>query len=183
MLERSLICRKAVFDGGPDDPRTRVYLYQQRLRAELLGKVAPAGGQPWWLAAPLVVSRPIRSIMALRRARYAAQASRGFAERSFLWAYHRPRHQLGLVTLQGRLLGAVTAGLVSRGTVFDIAAQLGTGKAALCASVRALRDGGWVAVQLLPDEQMVLRLERRHAGEVSAPMVDRRVHADAWALA
>jgi hypothetical protein len=182
MLERSPLCRQAVFDGGVDDPRTRVYLYQQRLRAELLGKVAEAERRPWWSTAPLVVSGPIRSIMALRRARYAAQASEGFVARPFVWAYHRPRHQLGLVTLQGRILGAVAAGLLSRGTVFDIAAQLCTGKAALCAALRALRDGGWVAVQLLPDEWLVVRLERRRAGEASALMLNRRVHADAWAL-
>ena len=109
-----------------------------------------------------------------------------FPQLHFLWAYHRPRHRLGLVTLQGRLLGAVAAGLVSRGTLFDLAAQLATGKAALAEALRALKDGGWIAIQLLPEERLVVRLERRRSmprPPLSPPLVvNRRLHADAWAL-
>ena len=34
------VCSQATFDGGPEDPRTLVYLYQQGMRAALLGGVA-----------------------------------------------------------------------------------------------------------------------------------------------
>lgn len=40
-------CPAATFDGGPDDPRTLVYLYQQRLRATLLAKAAEEAAHPY----------------------------------------------------------------------------------------------------------------------------------------
>lgn len=186
MIGNRLICQHAVFDGGIDDPRTRVYLYQQRLRAELLAKADGAVRQPSWVPA-LPVARPaVRPIMALRRATLAATDPAVFPQRYFLWAFHRPRHRPGLITLQGRLLGAIAAGFVGRGTLFDIAARLATGKEAVVEALRALKDGGWIAIQFLPEEQMVVRLERRRTlprPPLVPPLVaNRRLHVDAWAL-
>ena len=37
---------RATFDGGVDDPRLLIHLYQQRLRAELLAKAADEASRP-----------------------------------------------------------------------------------------------------------------------------------------
>jgi hypothetical protein len=182
MIGKRLVCERGVFDGGVDDPRTRIYLYQQRLRADLLGRLDAMENRPWWASAPVVVGGPLRSIMGIGRARHAARGDADGHERRFVWADYRSRRRLGLVTLQGRLLGAVAAGLVSRGTLLDVAAGLSTSADVLSDALRALRDGGWVAVHTLPEEQLVVRLERRHAEATAALMPNRRVHADAWAL-
>lgn len=182
MLATHSVCAQAVFDGGADDPRTRVYLYQQRLRAELLEKAAEAERRSWRCPVPVMLHGLIRSIMVLRPVRLAGQASAGRAEPRFLWVCRRSRFRSGPITLQGYVLGAIAGGLVGAGTLHEIAAQLSMGRAAFRVALRALRDGGWVAVQLLPGEQMVLRLERRRASTASALTLDRRLHADAWAL-
>ena len=48
------VCSQAAFDGGPDDPRTLVYEYQQELRAELLDEllyeIEEADHPSHWLA-------------------------------------------------------------------------------------------------------------------------------------
>jgi hypothetical protein len=159
-----------------------MFLYQQRLRAELLEKAADTGHQPWWSTQPPVVSGPIRSIMALRRDRYARNGGEQSSRSPSPALAHRPDRPLGLVALQGRVLGAVTAGLLRTATLPDLATQLRTGTSALREALRALRDGGWIAIQLLPADQLVIRLERRSADADLQGMPDRRVYADAWAL-
>jgi hypothetical protein len=42
-------CPTAVFDGGLHDPRTLVYLYQQRVRATLLARAADEAAHPYSL--------------------------------------------------------------------------------------------------------------------------------------
>ena len=37
---------RVTFDGGGDDPRLLIHLYQQRLRAELLAKAAEEASRP-----------------------------------------------------------------------------------------------------------------------------------------
>lgn len=46
MVKQRQICDRSIFDGGMDDPRTLVYWYQQRMRAQLLAKAQ----RPWWSA-------------------------------------------------------------------------------------------------------------------------------------
>ena len=38
--------QRATFDGGADDPRLLIHLYQQRLRTELLAKAAEEASRP-----------------------------------------------------------------------------------------------------------------------------------------
>ena len=52
----------------------------------------------------------------------------------------------------------------------------------LALALRILRDGGWIAVQLLPADELVVHLERRGSATVSRLTRNRRQHADAWAL-
>ncbi len=65
------VCSQATFDGGPEDPRTLVYLYQQGMRAALLGGVADEVARAAMPAAvpvaeaphPTVLPRPAESMV------------------------------------------------------------------------------------------------------------------------
>ena len=46
MAQQRQICDRAVFDGSFDDPRTLVYFYQQKMRGELLAKIAAERNRP-----------------------------------------------------------------------------------------------------------------------------------------
>jgi hypothetical protein len=49
MLQRRQICERAVFDRSSDDPRILMHRYQQRMRAQLLAKVAQEARREAWL--------------------------------------------------------------------------------------------------------------------------------------
>jgi len=68
-------CRHAAFDGGPDDPRTLVYRYQQELRGHLLAKTAAErAGIRWWASRRPALGGVVRLAVA-RRPDLAAEAS------------------------------------------------------------------------------------------------------------
>ena len=46
MAQHRQICDRAVFDGSFDDPRTLVYFYQQKMRGEILAKIAAEANRP-----------------------------------------------------------------------------------------------------------------------------------------
>lgn len=48
MMRERQICERSVFDGSVDDPRTLVYLYQQRVRAQLMAKAAVEAKREAW---------------------------------------------------------------------------------------------------------------------------------------
>jgi hypothetical protein len=51
-------CQHAAFDGGPDDPRTLVYRYQQGLRRRLLVEArAEEDRLSWWSSGSLALIR------------------------------------------------------------------------------------------------------------------------------
>ena len=176
-------CGRAIYDGGPNGPRTLVYGYQQQLRADLHAKAAAeAPRASWWSACRSAIEAAVRVLLApfdpgvpIER-RPATVISYGrFVER------RRYRNELGLLGLQQRILDAVAGHRLLSGTLDELATQLNTAVAPLREALRELRAIGWVAVQPRSDGQLRLCLERRHyAGPIPASGERRQAHGAGW---
>jgi hypothetical protein len=183
-MHRRQLCERAAYDGGLDDPRTLVYRYQQQLRADLLVKAAVEVDRvSWWSVCRSAIETAVRGFLApfdpggpVER-RPATVISYGrFVER------RRYRTELGLLSLQQRILDAVVGHRLLSGTLDELATQLKTAVAPLREALRELCALGWVAVQPRPDGQLRLCLERRHyAGPIPASG-ERRQSYGGWVL-
>jgi hypothetical protein len=184
-MYRRQVCERAVYGGGPNDPRTLVYRYQQRLRADLLAKAATeADRPPWRLTCRPAIKDAVGSFLVLFRGGSPdARRPATVIPYSRVVERRQRRDTLGLVGLQQRILDAVAHHRVLSGTLGELAAQLNTGATSLRAALRELGTLGWVAVQIQPDGQLALCLERRHyAGTIPATGERRQSSSAGWML-
>jgi hypothetical protein len=171
------LCERGIYDGGPNDPRTLVYRYQQRLRADLLAKAADeANRTARWPACLLATRAAVRASVESFQADLPVERCP-----ATVVPYHRVierrrrRSKLGVIGLQGRVVDLVAGHRVLSGTLEEFAAHLHTAAPPLREALRELCTLGWIAAQTQPDGQLTLCLERRHrAGTIPASGERRR---------
>jgi hypothetical protein len=111
------LCERGIYDGGPNDPRTLVYRYQQRLRADLLAKAADeANRTARWPACLLATRAAVRASVESFQADLPVERCP-----ATVVPYHRVierrrrRSKLGVIGLQGRVLDLVAGTSCSPG--------------------------------------------------------------------